>query len=64
MCDTISQWIEDDLRRGVIPRWHDESYLNKYCLLNKHLCNISKIIGWDCPVYYVDNKEFKPKRKY
>ena len=64
MCDTISQWVEDDLCRGVIPKWHDESYLNKYCLLNKHLCNISKIIGRNCSVYYVDNKEFKPKRKY
>lgn len=29
-------WTEKDLRNGVIPRWHDESYLNRWTTLRPH----------------------------
>jgi hypothetical protein len=32
---TCAQWIDEDARKGVIPQWHDESYLNKYFLTNQ-----------------------------
>lgn len=34
MAKNISQWRKDDERRGIIPVWHDESYMNKYMYLN------------------------------
>lgn len=59
MCEEVSKWVESDLKRGVIPKWHDESYLNKWAFLNKHHCDIIHV--WD----YVDlvyNKNFIPKK--
>lgn len=32
MCCTLRDWTADDLRRGIIPLWHDESMLNAYIL--------------------------------
>ena len=32
MCEVIRQWIDDDLQRGVMAAWHDESYLNRYAI--------------------------------
>lgn len=30
-CEIMAAWLQDDLSRGVIPVWHDESAWNKYC---------------------------------
>ena len=30
------RWMEKDLRNGIIPRWHDESYLNRWTTLRPH----------------------------
>lgn len=30
MCDLLSKMIDSDLSKGLIPVWHDESYLNWY----------------------------------
>ena len=27
-------WTEEDLRAGIVPRWHDESYLNRWITTN------------------------------
>lgn len=29
-------WTERDLRKGIVPRWHDESYLNRWSTLHPH----------------------------
>lgn len=32
LIDTIVRWTEVDLKKGIIPLWHDESYLNRYMI--------------------------------
>lgn len=34
MANTIVSWRKEDELNGLIPVWHDESYLNKYMYLN------------------------------
>lgn len=34
MANTIVAWRKEDERNGIIPVWHDESYLNKYMYNN------------------------------
>jgi histo-blood group ABO system transferase len=34
MANTIVSWRKEDEINGLIPVWHDESYLNKYMYLN------------------------------
>jgi len=33
-CETISSWIDEDLRNNVMPKWHDESMWNRYVVSN------------------------------
>lgn len=48
MCESVSKMVEIDLRRNIIPQWHDESYLNKWRLLHKDLvAPLKKLIGCD-----------------
>lgn len=59
MCEDVSKWVESDLKRGVIPKWHDESYLNKWVFMNKSQCKMIK--AWD----YINlrhDKKFIPKK--
>ncbi len=37
MCEDISLMVEKDLKKNIIPQWHDESYLNKWRILNNNL---------------------------
>lgn len=59
MCSDVSKWVESDLKRFVIPRWHDESYLNKWQTMNKELCEIINV--WN-NVELVYNDKFIPKK--
>jgi hypothetical protein len=61
MCEDISKWVEWDLIKGIIPRWHDETYLNKWFYLNKDKCCRIKVFGKYIDLVY--NKDFCPKRK-
>ena len=49
MCHDISNWVKLDLKKNIIPQWHDESYLNKWCEENKELCAEKKALvkGWN-----------------
>lgn len=37
MCEDVSYMVERDLLANIIPQWHDESYLNKWCVDNPAL---------------------------
>ena len=38
----LDQWIEEDLKKGIIAVWHDESFLNKYVVENNNV----QVLGW------------------
>ena len=59
MCESVSKWVENDLKRCIIPKWHDESYLNKWHTLNLEKCKV--IRAWDY-ITLIQNKNFKPKK--
>lgn len=53
MCSVLSQRINDDLEKGIIAVWHDESHMNKYffenppsVVLNPSYCYPE---SWDIP---------------
>ena len=41
MCSIISEWCSKDLSKNIIPKWHDESYMNKYMYDNKPTLELS-----------------------
>jgi hypothetical protein len=59
MCEEVSKWVESDLKRGIIPKWHDESYFNKWQTMNKNLCKIIHV--WN-NVKLVYNDKFISKK--
>lgn len=59
MCQDVSKMCEMDLKNNIIPQWHDESYLNKWCVDNKHLVNKQRFMSLntfqkDCMVGIID----------
>lgn len=46
MCNDVSKMVEEDLKKNVIPQWHDESYLNKWCVLNKDKVNKKRFVSY------------------
>lgn len=57
MCKQISECIEDDLNKGIIATWYDESHLNRYFLNNCPEIILSPSYAY--PLEYGLN--FKPK---
>lgn len=46
MCNEIIEWTNEDMRSGVIPKWHDETYLNRWQIDNQDLVdNSNKVIS-------------------
>ena len=37
MCKEVCDMVEIDLKSNIIPQWHDESYLNKWCIEHTNL---------------------------
>lgn len=63
MVRDVSDWVEDDLTRNIIPRWHDESYLNKWQVINREYCVIDRYMGDGCAIQFNNNPNFKNKRR-
>jgi hypothetical protein len=59
MCEDVSKWTESDLKRFIIPKWHDESYLNKWQTMNSDKCEIINVWNY---AELIDNKDFIPKK--
>lgn len=57
LIEILNASIDEDLKKGIIAVWHDESHLNKYLLNFKNLKVLDQSYGfpedWDLP--------FKPK---
>lgn len=45
MCKTLRDRVNDDLSRGIIAVWHDQSHLEKYATENPHLIIAKGIIS-------------------
>ena len=37
MCDDVNEMINYDMVRHIFAEWHDESYINKWCVENHEL---------------------------
>lgn len=63
LCEDIIQMIKKDCAKHLFAQWHDESYMNKWCELNKELVHKEQI----GTVYENVNAKtfiyFKPKNK-
>lgn len=66
MCRVLSERINEDLQRGIIPAWHDESQINKYILDRNDIRVLSPEFcypeGWDIP--YNCTVLIRDKKKY
>jgi len=65
MCEDVIDMVNRDSKYCLYAHWHDESYLNKWCVDNSNLVNKQSILT----VYddMVDDKRFiylKDKREY
>lgn len=47
-------WVFDDKLRAVTPRWHDESYINKY--INSVVNRVSIQIPWNSEIFNISDK--------
>lgn len=54
MSATCWGWTEKDLQNGIIPRWHDESYLNRWMVDNHHILKGPEFCYFDFPWLNVD----------
>lgn len=53
MCAECYKWTEQDMEKGIVPVWHDESYFNKYLLDKKPL--ILDGSQWLVPSYEIQD---------
>jgi hypothetical protein len=59
MSEEISSNIDDDLSKGIIAVWHDESHLNKYFLKNKPSVILDHTISVSESSFYEGEREEK-----
>ena len=43
LCKSVKGWMTQDIKLGIIARWYDESYLNKYLKTSKSPTNVIKL---------------------
>lgn len=44
MCEVVSEMVVEDLINNIIPKWHDETYLNKYAYIYDYFRNNKLVI--------------------
>ena len=65
MCEVLNNNINEDLKKGIIAVWHDESHLNSY-LVDKKVKLLNPSYGypedWDLPfnpkIMILDKRKF------
>lgn len=68
MSETIAKWTEEDFSKGIVPIWHDESYLNAYRLENPSIWKLLSpdyaypdmcgLTGHNPKIYKLSKKDF------
>ena len=67
MCEDVNNMLDIDLKNNIIPRWHDETYLNKWCFTHKDLAQTNIRLIFPCnpneegPCYLDYDAVKKPK---
>ncbi len=70
MCEDIDKMVKIDLKNNIIPVWHDESYLNKWVLLNNKIVNIKQFLQENTHKLFIpftinsNKRHIKPKTQY
>lgn len=66
MCDVLNSRINSDLKKGIIPEWHDESQINRYVLGRNdfrilspsYCCPENWDIPFECVILIRDKKRY------
>ena len=65
LCEEVITMLKEDTRRNMFAQWHDESYLNKWCVINKEIVSKEYImtvfqdeIDEDRFIYLRNKKEY------
>lgn len=45
MCEEVCSMMRKDLRKNIIPKWHDQGYLNRWCYNNLDKINVTRFLG-------------------
>lgn len=58
MCAWVCDAINSDLSQNIIPKWHDQGYLTKWCYDNQDKINVKPFVGNLFQIFYI----YKPRK--